>query len=231
MESTIDPVVLTTAALNHEQKCEMCMSLIKILYTRYIFNFPILAVLDKIIDQIIIHCHTLMIWHDDVIKWKHFPRYRPFVRAIHRWPVNFPHKGQWRGALMFSLICDRINGWVNSREAGDLRRHPAHYDVIVMDWLDSITQDVCIFEYVNKTTPVYVLRFVCILWHFSLTWLWIFKVSTKSAWLSLHTLFAMATKQSIRAYHIDGWVQERRNSSALTMELRLSCINPSIYLR
>ena len=156
MESTIDPVVLNTAALNHEQKCEMCISLIKVLYTPYIFNFLILAVLDKIVDQIIIHFHTLMIWHDDVIKWKHFPRYRPFVRAIHQWPVNSPHKGQWRGALMFSLICDRINGWVNNREAGDLRRHPARYDVIVMDWLDSITQDVCIFEYVNKTTPVYV---------------------------------------------------------------------------
>ena len=43
--------------------------------------------------------------HDDVIKWKHFPRYWPFVRGIHRSPVNSPHKGQWRGALMFSLIC------------------------------------------------------------------------------------------------------------------------------
>ena len=39
-------------------------------------------------------------------------------------------KGQWRGALMFPLICDWINGWVNNREAGDLRRHHAHYDVI-----------------------------------------------------------------------------------------------------
>ena len=43
--------------------------------------------------------------HDNVIKWKHFPRYWPFVRGIHRSPVNSPHKGQWRGALMFSLIC------------------------------------------------------------------------------------------------------------------------------
>ena len=40
--------------------------------------------------------------------------------------------GQWRGALMFSLICVWINGWVNSREVGDLRRHRTHYDVIVM---------------------------------------------------------------------------------------------------
>ena len=72
------------------------------------------------------------IYHDDVIKWKHFPRYWPFVRGIHRSTVNSPHKGQWRGALMFSLICARIDGWVNNDEAGDLRRHRAHCDVIVM---------------------------------------------------------------------------------------------------
>ena len=30
-------------------------------------------------------------------------------------------------------------------------------------------------------------------------------------------------------YDIDGLVQEGRNSSALAMELRISCINPSIY--
>ena len=71
--------------------------------------------------------------NDDVIKWKHFPHYWPFVRRIHRSPVNSPHKGQWRGALMFSLICARINDWVNNHEAGDLRRRRAHYDVTVMD--------------------------------------------------------------------------------------------------
>ena len=47
--------------------------------------------------------------HDDVIKWKYFPRYWPFVRGTHRWPVNSPRKGQWRKALMFSLIC----AWTN----------------------------------------------------------------------------------------------------------------------
>ena len=65
--------------------------------------------------------------HDDVITWKHFPRYWPFVRGIHRFPVNSSHKGQWRGALIFSLICVWINDWVNNREAGDLRRHRGHY--------------------------------------------------------------------------------------------------------
>ena len=47
-------------------------------------------------------------------------------------PVNSPHKGQWRAALMFSLICVWITGWVNKGDAGDLRRYRAHYDVIVM---------------------------------------------------------------------------------------------------
>ena len=47
-------------------------------------------------------------------------------------PVNSPHKGQWRRALMFSLIGACINVWVNNREAGDLRRHRGHYDIIVM---------------------------------------------------------------------------------------------------
>ena len=80
------------------------------------------------------------IFHDDVIKWKHFPRYWPFVRGIHRPPVNSPHKGQWRGALMFTLICARINGWVNNGKAGDLRRNRAHYDVIVMSWSQNVSQ-------------------------------------------------------------------------------------------
>ena len=70
--------------------------------------------------------------HDGVIKWKRFPRYWTFVRGIHRSPVNSPHKGQWRGALMFSLMCARTNGWANNRDAGDLRRHCSHYEVTVM---------------------------------------------------------------------------------------------------
>ena len=62
--------------------------------------------------------YSIVVWicrtyHDDVIKWKHFPRH---------WPLC----GE------FSLICVWINGWVNNREAGDLRRHRGHYDVNVM---------------------------------------------------------------------------------------------------
>ena len=70
--------------------------------------------------------------HDDVIRWKHFPLYWPFLRGIHRSPVDSPHKGQWRGYLMISLICTWTNGQANNRYAGDLRRHRAHYDITVM---------------------------------------------------------------------------------------------------
>ena len=72
-----------------------------------------------------------LVLHDDVIKWKHFPCYWPFVGGIHRSSVNSPHKGQWHQALMFSLICVWINGGVNNCEAGDLR-YRAHYDDTIM---------------------------------------------------------------------------------------------------
>ena len=57
--------------------------------------------------------------HDDIIKWKPYPRHSPFVWGNRRSPVNSPHKGQWRGALMFSVIYAWINDWVNNGEAGD----------------------------------------------------------------------------------------------------------------
>ena len=103
--------------------------------------------------------------HDDVIKWKHFPRYWPFVREIHRSPVNFPHKGQWRGALMSALICVRINGWVNNREAGDLRRYRAHFDVIVMR-CDSDLESYpgVLIIYINNQNA-WLLSLITMLWH------------------------------------------------------------------
>ena len=76
--------------------------------------------------------HSMIILHDDVIKWKHFPRYWPFVRGIHLSPGNSPHKCQWREGLMFSLIWAWINGRVSNRKAGDLRRNRAHHDITVM---------------------------------------------------------------------------------------------------
>ena len=72
--------------------------------------------------------------------WRHqmenFPRYWPFVRGIHRSPVDSPHKGQWRGASMFSFICAWPNGWANNMEHGTWTREVpccfswSHDDVI-----------------------------------------------------------------------------------------------------
>ena len=96
--------------------------------------------------------------HNGVIKWKYFPRYwpfmrgihrspldspfvrgihrspldSPFVRGIHRLPLDSPHKGQWCRALMFSLICAWRNSWVNNQDTGDLGCHRPHYDVTGM---------------------------------------------------------------------------------------------------
>ena len=73
--------------------------------------------------------HKVSCWRNQM---EIFSQYWLFVRGIHRLPVNSPLKDQWRGALMFSLICAWSNGWVNIRDAGDLKRHRAHYDVTVM---------------------------------------------------------------------------------------------------
>ena len=76
-------------------------------------------------------CLVLPAW------WRHEMEIFSALLAIcagnHPSSMNSPHKGQWRGAFMFSLICARINGWVNNHEAGDFRRNRAHYDVIVME--------------------------------------------------------------------------------------------------
>ena len=79
-------------------------------------------------------CNNVINW--TASWWRH--QMEPFsvLLAMCAWnspvPVNSPCKGQWRGALMFSLIWAWINGWVNNLEAGDLRCNRAHYDVIVM---------------------------------------------------------------------------------------------------
>ena len=73
-------------------------------------------------------------FHDDVIKWKHFSALLAICAGNSPVPGEFPTQRPVtvRAALVFSLICARINGWVNHGEAGDLRRNRAHYDVTVM---------------------------------------------------------------------------------------------------
>ena len=75
---------------------------------------------------------TIFVFHDDVIKWKHFPRHWPFVRGNPRSSVNSPKKACDTELWFFSLISAWTNGWGSNRDAGDVRRHRAHCDVIVM---------------------------------------------------------------------------------------------------
>ena len=58
---------------------------------------------------------TLMLafFHDDVMKWKHFPRYWSFVRGIHQSPVNSPHTKASNAELWCFLGCNWMKGWVN----------------------------------------------------------------------------------------------------------------------
>ena len=83
--------------------------------------------------------------HGDVIKWKQFPRYWPFVWGIHWSPAKSPHKGQWRGALMFSLICalnkrlsKQSRGWWFETPSRSLWRHCNALSITIMfgTWKD-----------------------------------------------------------------------------------------------
>ena len=72
---------------------------------------------------------------NEVIKWKHFLRYWPFAWGIHRSPVNSHTKASDAELWCFRWSEPRINGWVNNRAVGDLRRHQTHYDFVVMLWV------------------------------------------------------------------------------------------------
>ena len=76
-----------------------------------------------------------------------------FVRGIHRSPmnsrpVNSPHKVQWRGAFMLSLICAWTNGWVSSWDACDIRRNRAHYDVTIMKCVIWCAGEMRLYKYI-----------------------------------------------------------------------------------
>ena len=84
-------------------------------------------------------CHYC---HDDVIKWKHIPRYWPFVRGIHRSPVNSPHQGQWRGAIevFYDLRLNKRSskqswGWWFETPSRPLIRH---CNVSIFEWVAMI---------------------------------------------------------------------------------------------
>ena len=122
-------------------------------YTKYFTNLPFMHLVKKTTLNGVVP----LTWKrfppcSPLVHWIHkspavSPHRGPVMRSFDPWwrhemethsallaicAGNSQHKGQWRRALMFSLICVWIKGWVNNREAGDLRRHRSHYDVIVM---------------------------------------------------------------------------------------------------
>ena len=97
--------------------------------------------------------------------WRHqietFSALLAFVRGIHQPPVNSPHKGQGRGALMFSLICAWIHGWVSNPDAGAWRSHHAHYDVTVI-FYTFVNLHYNLWFYIAETRQFNSLRYVIV---------------------------------------------------------------------
>ena len=137
-----------------------------------------------------------MIHEDDVIKWNHFPRYWPFMRGIHRSPVNSPHKGQWRGALMLSLICTWTNGWVNNRDAGDLRHHRAHCDVPVMSFLYSQVRNIP-WRAIFRSRAVYAICFADV----AAGWLWYTGMTSLAQYI--HDVLKFSMTKVILFHHLN----------------------------
>ena len=80
-------------------------------------------------------------------------------------PPPPPPQGQWRGALMFSLICAWTDDWVNNRNAGDLRRHGAHYNVTIM--YEIYQYCIIVMSYIGINTAI-LIGCWC---YFNLTWI------------------------------------------------------------
>ena len=101
-------------------------------------------------DKIMLYTFSTISTHMVTSSNGKFSALLAILRGIHRSPVNSPHKGLRRGALMSSFICAWINDWVNNGEAGDLRRHRTHYDVTVM--ISSGDKDHRMYQYFMGNT-------------------------------------------------------------------------------
>ena len=111
--------------------------------------------------------------------WRH--QMETFSALLAPCVSEFPPKGQWRRGLMYSLICDWINSWVNNHEGGDLRRHRVHYDVILMCSL-------CQFYW---QTVIVRCQEIGVLWsqiipHFNCTWDILIRVVNDSLDIKVH---------------------------------------------
>ena len=71
--------------------------------------------------------------HDDVIKMERFSALLTLCAGNSPVTGDFTSQRSVTRSCDAFFICAWINAWVNNHGAGDLRRHRAHYDVIVMD--------------------------------------------------------------------------------------------------
>ena len=114
------------------------------------------------IDGCHIYSHTLGILHDDVIKWKHFPRYWPLARE--KPPVTGGFPSQKPVAWSFEVFFIWTNGWASNRDGGDLIRHRAHYGVTVILITSGPLRKkrkVVIDDALRHTTHVFMLKGIC----------------------------------------------------------------------
>ena len=100
---------------------------VRICNTAYIYTYIYMYIRALYLNYIshVTHVKHITLFFKQKAWWRHQMETFPALLAI--CAGNSPHKGQWRGALTFSSICTYINGWVKNREAGDMRRHRAHY--------------------------------------------------------------------------------------------------------
>ena len=111
-----------------------------------------------------------------------------FVNGIHWSSVDSPHKGQCRGALVFSLLCAWTNGWANNSDAGDLRRHRAHYNPCGMEVWELIGA-ICAMRFRGLETSRDGVwrRFDCCVWN---PWNSPYPETLLSFWIwTLHSLY------------------------------------------
>ena len=63
--------------------------IVQMLYVIHHHSFGYRSFINGCLDTWVARCDKDIKYHDDVMRWKHFPRYWPFVRGIHRSPENF----------------------------------------------------------------------------------------------------------------------------------------------
>ena len=201
---------------------------------------------------------------DAAIKWKHFLHCWPFVRGNQWSPVDSIYKGQWRGDLMFSLIC-AWTIWLSKQSRCWLFEMPLyslwyHCNVVFsgvhtnvhsflkcnsnngsslyqnndIEFLFFLFQKI---DVTGKLVEELVARTHEVLQPNPGEWKTGLitqrggggrEVEVEGGYWGKDTDLLVWEFLMWRGDHIDGLVQERRNSSALALELRLSCTNPSI---